>query len=222
MRRRHFETLRPLCPVCRRRGGENALAIADAVREDGDAIVEGRLQCPAGDCLREYPIVDGVPLLIADLRAWMNANALQVLVREDLSPELESLIGDACGPGSAFDANRLHLSSYARDHYGDLDPDGAAAGSLVVALLARALELAGGLPDGPVIDVGCAVGRTSFELARRCKGLVLGIDLNFAMLRLANRLLHQGEVRYDRRRIGVVYDRRRFPARFAGSERVDF
>lgn len=222
MRRRHFETLRPLCPVCLRNGDEEALVIAAAVREEGDVIVEGLLQCPASRCLREYPVVDAVPLLIADLRAWMSANLLHVMVREDLSPELESLIGDACGPGSAFDSTRLYLSSYARDHYGELDRGDADPGSSVVGLLARALELAGKIPDGPVIDVGCAVGRTSFELARRYGGLVLGVDLNFSMLRLASRLLHRGEVRYDRRRVGVVYDRRRFEARFAGSERVDF
>ena len=39
-----------------------------------------------------------------------------------LSDYLESLIGDCCGPNSAFEQTRQQLSSYAWDHYGDLDP----------------------------------------------------------------------------------------------------
>ena len=51
---------------------------------------------------------------------------------------------------------------------------------------------------------------------------MLGVDVNFSMLRLARRVLESGSVSYPRRRVGVVYDRREFPARFPGAERVDF
>src|SRR5260370_11265467 len=78
------------------------------------------------------------------------------------------------------------------------------------------------LPAGPVIDAGCSVGRSSFALAERADGLVLGVDLNFAMLRLASEVLRLGTVCYPRRRVGLVYERREFPARFARSENVDF
>ena len=42
------------------------------------------------------------------------------------------------------------------------------------------------------------------------------------MLRLASAVLRQGRVRYPRRRMGVVYDRREFPVHLAGGESVDF
>src|SRR5207248_3326117 len=49
-----------------------------------------------------------------------------------------------------------------------------------------------------------------------------GVDLNFAMLRLAAEVLRQGKVRYTRRRTGLVYDRRESPAHFANGQQVDF
>src|SRR5688500_1978150 len=105
MRRGHFEALEPVCPVCRRdRRVESPLEIAPALREEGDSIVEGLLRCPATECLREYPIVDGVPLLIPGIRAYVSEQIMALASREDLSPEMESILGDCCGPGSFYDA----------------------------------------------------------------------------------------------------------------------
>ncbi|HEX7183665.1 MAG TPA: methyltransferase domain-containing protein [Thermoanaerobaculia bacterium] len=229
MRRRHFEALRPVCPVCRAgRGEEIPLVLAVVFHEEGEHVVEGTLRCSAPSCLREYPVLDGVPLILANLRGYVAASIDQIHAREDLSAETESLLGDCCGSGSAFDTTRQHLSTYAWDHYGDLDPEeapgessGLAPGS-VLRVLERGLELAGEAPDGPVLDIGCAVGRTAFELAARTGRLVLGTDLSFAMLRLASRALREGRVRYPRRRVGLAYDRRDFPVSFPGSENVDF
>jgi len=76
--------------------------------------------------------------------------------------------------------------------------------------------------DEPVLDIGCAVGRSSFELAQTTSQLVLGIDANVAMLRMAQQVLRQRTLRYPRRRIGIVYDRREFFVDFPAMERVDF
>lgn len=46
------------------------------------------------------------------------------------------------------------------------------------------------------LDLGCAVGRTSFELARHCKK-VLGIDNSESFIRAANQILHKGQLRYQ-------------------------
>ncbi len=118
---------------------------------------------------------------------------------------------------------RQHLSSYAWDHYAEFDPDEpkqSEAGS-IARLLDRVLADVN-VDDGPSLDVGCSVGRTCFELAGQSDGLVLGVDLNFPMLQLAQRVLESRTVTYDRRRVGVVYDRRAFPVSFTGVERVDF
>jgi SAM-dependent methyltransferase/uncharacterized protein YbaR (Trm112 family) len=223
MRRGHLEALRPVCPVCRT--GEHPLAIVSVFREEEDGqIVEGILRCPNPGCLREYPILDGIPLLLANLRGYVAGAIDQIDAREDLDPVIEGLLGDCCGPGSSYDTTRQHLSTYAWDHYGDLDPaeTGEPRPGSVLRVLERGLELAGELPAGPILELGCAVGRSSFALAGGADRLVLGIDLSFPMLRLASGALRRGRVRYPRRRVGVVYDVRQLDVSFPWMDAVDF
>lgn len=226
MRRRHFEALRPHCPICRRdQGEERPLSLASVLRAEGDVIVEGVLLCPGPTCQREYPILDGIPIIVSNLRELLAENILPVLMRDDLSETIESILGDCSGPASMFDGIRHQLSCYARDHYGLHDPGepeveprpGAA-----VRTLEQGLAVAGSMPEGPIVDIGCSVGGTSFALAERTGRLVVGVDLNLAMLRIAASVLVRGEVAYPRKRTGVVYDKRRFPVRFANADNVDF
>ena len=53
-------------------------------------------------------------------------------------------------------------------------------------------------------------------------GLVLGVDLNFSLLRVAARVLREGRVVYPMRRGGVVYERREFSVTPQGGDRIDF
>ena len=207
MRREHFETLRPICPVCR---GAAPLVIAQPIREDADDLIEGILTCPNGECSREYPVIDGVPILVGPIRAWLAANPLQVLLRDDLSAEVESLLGDVLGAGSQFDTTRQHAGIYAADHY-------EARSAEQVLDIALQHAHAG---NGPVLDAGCSVGGTTFALAERTGALTVGVDLNFAMLRIASRALREGRVRYARRRVGLAYDRRELEVE--PSERAGF
>ena len=226
MRRQHFETLRPVCPVCRAPGAEGfLLRIAAVAREAEGHILEGVLHCTNPLCLREFPVIDGIPLLVANIRSYVADNILAIHGRQDLGDLIESMLGDCCGPGSAFDQTRQHLSSYAWDHYADLDPAETTTepkpGSML-RTLEMGRQLAGTLPPGPVVEVGCSVGRGSFALAAQTDGLVLGVDLHFPMLRLASKILRQGQVLYPRRRVGLVYDTREFPAAFPRRNNVDF
>lgn len=226
MRRRHFDTLSPICPVCRT--GEDTsfpLRVAQVIREDREDIIEGVLHCTNANCLREYPVIDGIPLIVANIRQYVSDQLAGIFARHDLSDVLESMLSDCCGPGSAFDQTRQQLSSYTWDHYADRDP-GEPVGELQPGAMLRSLmigtQAAGTLLPGPIMDAGCSVGRGTFALAEQSDALVLGVDLNFAMLRVASRVLRQGNVRYPRRRVGLVYERREFPAHFKNAGRVDF
>jgi len=226
MRRLHFDALRPVCPRCRlERQVENPLRLAEVLREDAGHIIEGVLHCSDPECYLEYPIVDGIPLLVANLRQFIADNVHHLTARDDLSETIEGMLGDGAGPGTGFDATRQQLSTYTWDHYADLDPDepqpefGPGA---VTRCLAHGLELLDGKVEGPVLDLGCAVGRTAFALADITHQPVLGLDINLPMLRVAQRALRSGVVRYPRRRVGIVYDRREFPVRFPASDQVDF
>ncbi len=174
-------------------------------------------------CQREYPIIDGIPLLVPALRAYVSQNIFPILRRPDFSEAIESILGDCCGPGSALDQTRQHLSSYAWGHYSDLDPLETKGPKLsLLELLELGLTLAGPSNPGPILDAGCSVGRSSFELADRGEQLVLGIDMSFSMLQVASRVLRTGEVHYPRRRVGLVYDQRTFPVHFKRPDLVDF
>lgn len=197
MRRRHFDTLRPVCPLCR------APLSADF---EGDELIEGIIVCTNPECRREYPVIDRIPILVGAIRAWLTANPLQVLMRDDLSPVIESLLGDVLGPGSPYDTQRQHAGIYADDHYGG----GGAASRLLN-------DVQG---DAPLLDLGCATGGTTFRLAS--SGLTVGVDLNFAMLRVAASVLRTGRARYARRRVGVVYARIDAEVDVPNRELVDF
>ena len=200
MKRGHLAALRPVCPVCR----AAPVAFSTVIQETGEDVLEGILGCTNPECLREYPVIDGIPILVAAIRGWLAANPLQVLGRDDLSAELESLLGDVLGAGSEFDALRQQVGIYAESHYGQPERLSYVSGS------------------GPAIDIGCSVGGTTFALASRVNQLTVGVDLNFAMLRVASRALREGRVRYDRRRVGIVYDRREFAVDLPSRELVDF
>lgn len=52
------------------------------------------------------------------------------------------------------------------------------------------------LSQGSALDLGCAVGRSTFELARHC-GKVTGVDFSSKFIRAAEILREKGQVSYD-------------------------
>jgi len=228
VRRAHFAAFAPHCPACARAGaGRQVLGLAAVLAEQGDDVRQGILHCPNPDCALEFPIIDGIPVIVPDPRALLAERGIELMLRTDLDPVMDSLLGDAIGPGSWFDVLRQTLSTYGWDGWADLDPaepvaeDNPRPGA-ARRCLARLAELAGAAPAGRVLDLGCGAGRTSFDLAaRHPAALVLGVDLSLGLLRLARGAL-DGRIAYPRRRIGLVYDQRAFAVAVEGAERVDF
>ena len=200
--------------------------------KDDEAVIEGVLQCTNPLCQCEYPIIDGIPFLLPNIRSFIAANAGYILSRNDLSSTVRSLLGDCCSVDSEFNLNRHYLSSYGWCHYGDLNPENAdpEAGSTFHAsqiLESHFNELRSthkfeSKTEGVIIDLGCSVGRNSFELAKSSNQMTLGVDVNVAMLRMARSILDEGNVKYPLRRGGVVYTDVQFDAEFENSEQVDF
>lgn len=199
------------------------LELAAVLVGSDEFVREGFLHCGCQDCRLEYPIIDGVPIIVPDVRDYIAKNINQIHRRGDLSEEIEGLLGDSLGPGSDLDQTRQHLSIYCWGHYGDLDPEEQQDDALgsVVHCLTRGFSLPIN-PSVPALDLGCSVGRTTFELAQRIDGLALGIDLNFAMLKTAQNVLQSGRLSYGRRRLGLVSDRREFSVQLPARELVDF
>lgn len=219
MRLGHFDALKPICPACRINGAQERLRIEELLHQQDGHVLQARILCPA--CFREFPVIDGVPILLPDVRGYIQQNALALLMRQDLGAPLRSLVGDCLGPTGPYEQSRLYLSSYADEHWGDLEPDSSLSVGSVQKVMGLGLELAGPLV-GPRLDLGCSLGRTTFLSAAQTEDLCLGVDLNFTMLSTAGRILRGGEVSYDRRRLGIVYDPVRFGVTLPQADRVDF
>ena len=218
--------LRPICPICRREGRSSPLAIGVVEAETHGDISSGILLCQS--CSAEYPILDGMPVLVPDVRRYIRDNLFYLMARTDLTETVESLLGDAAGPGSGLDSLRQHVSSYVWDHWGDHDPEevSPAAGGAVPGSVARAVHcglemLSERMTEGPILDVGCGAGRSAAELAAATGRTVLGIDISVPLARAGRMALVEGRIDYSRRRIGLVYDRRRFALPAAKRDLVD-
>jgi SAM-dependent methyltransferase/uncharacterized protein YbaR (Trm112 family) len=210
VRRDHLDRLRPVCPTCRAVGRQVLpLVLGTVVHEEpNDDILEGVLVCPNPECQREHPIIDGIAVVVPDLQSWASHQLDAVLRRDDLSDFMQSLLGDAAGPGSVFNSERTNLSAYARTHWGDLDPaEPLPQESSFVHLFDTTFQLIPHAPRGMWLDLGCSVGRGTLELARRSGDLAVGVDLSFSMLRVAERVRRKGRAVFDLRRVGLVYDR---------------
>lgn len=147
-------------------------------RRNERVVFEGTLTCTNPHCGITYPIIDGIPILVADLPKYLNDALYAITVRDDLCALSETILGEAAGPGAVFNNNRHYLGTYGWDHYGDLAPARRDAATprhwqpgSVVSCLATGLSLFSHGIEAPVLDVGCAAGRSALELAARCRGI---------------------------------------------------
>ncbi len=101
-----------------------------------------------------------------------------------------------------YETDRL-LAEYLLFHYGQPEevlpwsfgPSGAL--DFAVRVVNECLDLAGLPAEGRALDLGCAVGRSSFELARHAHEVV-GIDFSANFVRAATALRDRGSLPYLR------------------------
>lgn len=94
-------------------------------------------------------------------------------------------------PASHYETDRL-VAEYAEFHYGD---EYFGVPNFPRALARLAIEAMGDKPAGKALDLGCATGRATFELARHFDR-VTGIDFSARFIGLGARFAEHGALQY--------------------------
>ena len=95
-------------------------------------------------------------------------------------------------PMSNYETDKM-LSEYAEFHFGD---SYFGVANFPKALAEIAIEAMGDKPSKKALDIGCAVGRSSFELAKHFDH-VTGIDFSARLINLGVKLAKEGAARYS-------------------------
>ena len=226
MRLLHFESLQPICPSCKKIGRISTLSLTICDETNGE-IASGLMKCMASDCGSTFPIIFGCPILVPDVETWLSTNLHLILQKEITDTNVENLISELVSPDIAFNITRQQQSSYCSDHFSKEFSENLVnqftdnTFSTVRRCLSKALEL---MPVNslPCIDIGCAVGGTTFDIAQKRKSLTIGVDLNWPLLSIARKVLCEGIISYPQRIIGNKYERRTTSVSYPLSELCDF
>jgi len=226
MRLLHFEKLQPICPTCKKNGQISSLAVTTFEESQGD-VISGLLTCTGFNCGRSYPIMFGCPILVPDLEAWLSTNLHLILQTEISDPNIENFISETVSPDLVFSVMRQQQSSYCADHYREefskniVDQQTNNSFSTIRHCLNTALEC---MPanGSACIDIGCAVGGTTFDIATKRQALTIGIDLNWPLLGIARKALNEGVISYPHRIIGNRYERRTARVSYPSNDLCDF
>jgi uncharacterized protein YbaR (Trm112 family)/SAM-dependent methyltransferase len=203
-----------VCPVCRRNDDQglnvHTLTLEHVLRQEpAGELIEGVLICRNQSCRRRFPVIDGIPIVVANLADYLSGQ-LGAVVEAELAPEIATLLAGA-GPDGSVMAHLLEqLSIYIDAHWGDMadpPPDGPTSSSTPsfgFARLAERLQARSVFPVERAVELGASVGRGLAELAQGAS-LAVGVDWDFSALRRARRVLRGEALRYSRRTIGRHY-----------------
>jgi 5-histidylcysteine sulfoxide synthase/putative 4-mercaptohistidine N1-methyltranferase len=97
----------------------------------------------------------------------------------------------ATQPASHYETDRL-ISEYIEFHYGD---EYFGVGNFPRTLAQLAIETMGNRPARKALDLGCATGRATFELARHFDR-VTGIDFSARFIGVGTQMAERGQLRY--------------------------
>jgi SAM-dependent methyltransferase len=200
------------------------LKLEEITQTDSDHILYGFFKCENPECRVKYPIIDGVPCIVKpDEQYWWSdlAGNIEFL---DTPRQVKKYVLQLLNDNPMNTHNHEHnpetsLSSYddqsllgcfLDNHYGEFEPgyepqypwaDYRPYWNSVITAAKPKNEESYDLS----IDLGCSVGRYTFELARMSR-FVVGLDLRFKSILAAAQFQRQGGVVYNRRRRALLFE----------------
>jgi SAM-dependent methyltransferase/uncharacterized protein YbaR (Trm112 family) len=223
-----FSKIELVCPSCRKMTPEGLkvsnLQIVETIQTEGEFILYGFLKCENPDCNIKYPIIDGVPCIInPNEQYWWSdlASNIDNLDAPDQIKKFVSLLLNEkpVNTNPHEHTTKKHLSSYddqallgcfLDNHYGEFEPGYEPEYTWADYRPYWNSVIAAAKPKGEngydmSIDLGCSVGRYTFELARM-SSLAVGLDIRFRSVVTAARVQRQGRVIYNRRQRPLLFE----------------
>ena len=202
-----------VCPRCRGPAlGASPLRLERVLVRNGDEVLDGILACGRPQCAARYPVLRGVPVVVKDLTRWWEAEGRGGMGPLPGDPALAGFLHGLEEGSRSSRGRRGLLGCQAEFHYGAgrsggarLEPAGPPAEDYW-SVVAKLLDVPDSSPRGLVLDMGCSVGRATFELARKSV-LAVGIDLSLEQVAWAEALRRGDRVTYERLRHGCTYEK---------------
>jgi len=121
----------------------------------------------------------------------------------------EALYAGAVATSNFYESERL-LGEYLQFHYGEMTdslagewlPAGPALENFPARCVSEGVDVVTLPPQASALDVGCAVGRATFELARHCE-TVVGLDFSHSFIHAAETLKREGSLAFERAEEGA-------------------
>ena len=182
---------------CVNKSCKSKVLTLESLREVGDECIEGFLSCSI--CSSRFPIIQGVPIVLQNFhhyaRQRITTYGKWILISKSakLKDFLRSIGEKIHSPTSndLYEENnslyKAYLHNYHDDHFEDrlsslfkrkIEPD-----HIYRMVSKKNLNL-----KGIGLDIGCSIGSSTFELAKRLP-FVFGIDLSFSFILEARRIM---------------------------------
>lgn len=179
-----LDSLAFICPACRSPTNASPLRLGTCLKEEGGYLIEGFLDCTNLACLHRYPVIAGVPIILKDMEAWWRSVGLEATQNLAASHEILAYFA-----ATGVKEQEGLLSTYLQSHFQTADTYWKTLAECLAAVA----------PSGLALDMGCATGGHTFELARHSRW-ALGMDLNFSLVSAAARIQREQSIHFSRQR----------------------
>jgi len=177
---------------------ENKVLILESLTGAGDECIEGFLSC--NTCNSQYPIIQGVPIVLQNFHDYARQRIMTYgkWIIDSKSSKLKEFLRSVGTKihfptsNDLYEENNSLYKAYLYNHQNHhLD-------YRLLSLFRRKIE-----PDhiykmlgkknlnlkGIGLDIGCSIGSSTFELAKRLP-FVFGVDLSFSFILKARKIMH--------------------------------